>query len=126
MGSPVKDGYMWLVAGGAYDTEGNPRVYKSDVWRSADGVAWTQVTADGGFPARQYNNVAVLGDDLVLIAGFDGANIADAWASTDGTTWRELAQVPWQARHAASVVEYGGELLLLGGPLDDTAVWALR
>lgn len=125
IGSAVKDGFMWLIAGGAYDTESNPRVYKFDVWRSADGVTWTQTTSDGGFPARQYNCAVTLGEDLVLIAGYGGANIADAWASTDGTLWRELRGVPWEARHAASVATHKGEVMLLGGPLSDTAVWAL-
>lgn len=30
MGGPVKDGYMWLIGGGAYDTDGNPRVYRNE------------------------------------------------------------------------------------------------
>lgn len=126
MGSPVKDGHMWLVGGGAYDTEGNPRVYRNDVWRSADGVTWDQVTANGGFSARQYNSVAVLGNDLALVAGYNGANIADAFLSSDGITWGRVATPPWQARHAASVAPFGDKLLMLGGPLNEAAVWALE
>ncbi|KKB09416.1 hypothetical protein VE26_05635 [Devosia chinhatensis] len=125
IGNAVKDGYMWLVGGGAYDTDGNTRVYHHDVWRSADGVSWAQVTPDGGFLARQYNSVAVLNGDLVLIAGYDDENIADAWCSGDGIAWRQLATVPWVARHAASVCSYNGEIVMLGGPLDETTVWAL-
>ncbi|MGV8954788.1 MAG: hypothetical protein ACOH2M_27065 [Cypionkella sp.] len=125
IGNAVKDGYMWIVAGGAYDTEGNPRVYKNDVWKSADGVTWTQVTANGGFPARQYCNALVLGEDLVLIAGWDGANRDDVWASKDGVAWRELKGSPWAARHAAGATVHKGEIFLLGGPLTDTSVRAL-
>lgn len=124
-GNAVKDGFMWLVAGGAYDTESNPRIYKNDVWRSADGEDWEQVTADGGFPVRQYCSVEVLGEDLVLIGGWDGANRNDVWASKDGAIWRELKGAPWLARHAAGTTVYRGEILLAGGPLSDTSVRAL-
>lgn len=125
IGSAVKDGFMWLVAGGAYDTEGLPRVYRNDVWKSPDGITWGQVTVNGGFAARQYNSLAVLGDDLVLLAGYDGANRNDVWASKNGVNWRELRGTPWPARHAASLCPHMGELIMLGGPLSDTAVWGL-
>jgi hypothetical protein len=126
MGSAVKDGFMWLLGGGAYDTEGNPRIYKDDIWKSSDGVTWTLVTSAAGFPARHYQCVGVLKDDLVVVAGYNGANLSDAWASRDGLTWRPLNNIPGLARHAASLCLYNDELLLLGGPLSDTSVWALR
>jgi hypothetical protein len=125
IGNAVKDGYMWLVAGGAYDTQGNARVYKNDVWRSTNGVAWEQVTANGGFPVRQYNCVEVLGEDLVVIAGWANENLADAWASRDGITWRELKSVPWLARHAAGICRNKNELIITGGPLVESIVWSL-
>lgn len=124
IGSTVKDGHMWLIAGGAYDTEGQPRVYKNDVWKSADGVVWTLV-GTAPFVARQYVGVPVLGDDLVMMAGWSGANRNDVWASPDGASWRELRGTPWGIRHALSVCPFKGEILILGGPLTDTSVWGL-
>lgn len=127
LGSAVKDGHMWLIGGGAYETKGNARIYRNDVWKSADGSTWVQVTPDAGFPARQYNSVAILGDEFVLIAGWNGDNIADAWASNKaGTNWRKLPTPPWTARHATSVANYRNELIMLGGPLNENSVWAMN
>lgn len=126
IGNAVKDGYMWLVGGGAYDTEGNPRVYKNDVWRSADGVIWEQITPNAGFPARQYQNVEVLNGDLIVAAGWDGANRNDVWRSSNGVQWYQIVGTPWGIRHAASSVIYDNGMLILGGPLTDTAVWRLE
>lgn len=125
-GNGVKDGYMWLVGGGAYDTEGNPRVYKNDVWRSTDGVDWEQVTTNAGFPPRQYLNLENLDGDLVIAAGWDGANRNDVWKSTNGVQWYQIPGTPWGIRHAASTTIYDHGMLLLGGPLTDTAVWRLE
>jgi hypothetical protein len=126
IGNAVKDGYMWLVSGGAYDTEGNPRVYKNDVWRSSDGVDWQLVTPNAGFPRRQFVNVEVLNGSLVLAAGWSGANRNDVWRSSNGVMWQQIPDTPWGIRHAASSVIHDGRLLILGGPLTDTTVWALN
>jgi hypothetical protein len=126
IGNAVKDGFMWLIGGGAYDTEGFARVYKNDVWRSADGETWDLITANGGFPPRQYVNVESLNGDLVLAAGWDGANRNDVWKSTNGVQWTEIPDTPWGIRHAASSAVHDGQMLILGGPLTDTSVWSLR
>lgn len=125
IGSPVKDGYMWMIAGGTYDTGGIPRVYKNDVWRTADGVIFELVTAAAAFSARQFHNALTLGDDLVVLAGWAGVNLADGWASKDGFKWRPLRGVPFQARHAASACPSKGEIFFGMAPLDETAIWAL-
>lgn len=126
MGSPVKDGKMWLVGGGAYDTAGLPRVYKNSVYCSDNVTDWELVTADGGFPARQYHNVAVLGDELVVFAGWNGANMKDLHSSKDGVTWREHKfSTPLTERHAASMCRRGNELYMSCGPLGESSVFAL-
>lgn len=124
----VKDGYMWLIGGGAYDTEGNPRVYKNSVYRAMLGNDWELVAANGEFPARQYHNVVSFNGDLVVLMGYNGSNMADAYASSDGTApFRKLAPLPATvtARHAASTCVINGEILLLGGPLAETSIWAM-
>ena len=126
IGAPVRDGFMWLIGGGAYDTEGNPRVYKNDVWKSADGVTWTEVPQTVAFPERMYNAVEVVNDHFVVVAGYDGANMVDTWISKDGAIWRQVTDIPWVARHAMSTVVHDGEVLMLGGPLDETTVWSMR
>lgn len=127
MGGPVKDGKMWLIGGGAYDTPTTPRVYKNDVWCSDDAVNWQQVTQNAPWPARQYNNTAVLGDELVLFAGWNGANMRDLWSSKDGLDWRQYKTTAHLTeRHAASMCKVGNELFMLGGPLAESSVSAVR
>ena len=49
-------GSLWVVGGG------NPfgrDTYKNDVWRSADGRSWTQVTGSADFSGRRYHQVVV-------------------------------------------------------------------
>jgi len=125
MGSPVKDGCMWLIGGGAYDTSGLPRVYKNSIWKSSNITDWEEVTPAAAFPARQYNAVGVLGDRLVTSCGWNGANISDLWSSVDGENWKEHRGNPLSPRHALSLCQVKGELLVLGGTLTDLNVYAL-
>jgi hypothetical protein len=124
IGNAVKDGYMWLVGGGAYDTESLPRIYSNSVWRSTDGVDWEEVTASADFPVRQYNCVEVCGEDLVVAFGWSGANMDDIWASSDGENWRQIGGAP-SVRHAASMTHINNELYVLGGPLDEVITWSM-
>lgn len=126
MGSPVKDGKMWLIGGGAYDTPTTPRVYKNDVWWSDDIVNWHQATPAAQFSPRQYNNTAVLGDELIVFAGWNGSNLNDTWSSKDGENWKLLQHATAiTPRHAASMCLKGNELWMLGGPLGESSVIAL-
>ena len=125
MGGPIKDGHMWLIGGGCYDTAGNPRIYKNSVWKSCNATDWKCVTPAAAFPPRQFNNAEVLGDKLVLFAGWSGVNMKDLWSSSDGETWTEHKGAPVAERHAASMCRVNGELLMLGGPLNESAVYAV-
>lgn len=126
MGSVVKDGYMWLIGGGAYNTEGNPRVYKNTIYRSSDGVTWQLVNPSALFSGRQYHNVLVHKGEFVVLAGYRDANLNDCFVSPDGVNWRKMTLPPWQIRHAASAVSHNDEVLIMCAPLDETAVWAMR
>lgn len=125
IGNVVKDGRMWLVGGGTYATKGNPRLFLNDTWNSADGISWNRVSASAPFAGRQYHNVVVRNKEIIVLAGFNGANIADAWSSEDCVTWRQFRSVPWAARHAASAVAHKGEVIFCCGPLWDSSVWGL-
>lgn len=125
IGSVVKDDKIWLVGGGAYDTQGNPRVYKNSVWSSEDGVTWVDVPQTAPFTPRQYNSICILRDHFVIVGGTNGSDMNDCWVSKDGSNWRQVA-TPWPARHATSAVVYDDELIMLGGPLTDTTVWKMK
>lgn len=109
MGSAVFQGQMWVISGGEYDV----RTFNNDVWRSSDGVNWTQVTASAPWVPRQFQNIAAFDNKLWLLAGGDAASqggLNDVWYSPDGANWIQLGATPWVARHAASTVVYDGFL----------------
>jgi len=72
----------------------------SDVWSSADGVNWTQATADAGFVPRGGHQAFVLNNELCIAAG-DASDVGgrrknDTWCSADGSGWRLAYSVPAQ------------------------------
>jgi hypothetical protein len=114
---------LWVIGGDLY----------TDVWSSADGIQWDQMTADAGFGPRYTPNAAVVGDDIVLYAGQNWEPVewcnsrpdclarADrsVWKTSDGKTWSKvLDQAPWQGRglvHGSAVFQ--DKIFLIGGGL---------
>lgn len=125
--SAVKDGRLWLLGGGTYDTPTTPqRLFYGDAWSTTDGLEWTQHVTDG-FPPRQYHDVAVWDDKLWVMEGYhvDGGNRNDVWFSADGVSWQELPDTPWAPRHAASVYVFDDALWMVAGNNMTSDVWRL-
>jgi hypothetical protein len=116
-------GKLWVEGGGACNYS---QVY-NDIWSSADGINWTQMTNSAEWSARMWPCIAPGNDGIVWLAGgyapIDwnnnagtltvryGANHSDVWYSKDGATWRQFkadfgAAVPdgtaLEPRHAAT------------------------
>ena len=100
----------------------------NDVWRSADGVNWEQMTANAEWPARAGLSSVVLNDEIYVLGGSindDAAIVSgpaariyynDVWKSTDGVQWEQLTEsAPWAPRAGAVTVVKDGYLYLLGG-----------
>jgi hypothetical protein len=128
-GAVVFNGRMWVIGGGTY---GTPQYLYNDVWSSTDGINWTRVAATTPWQPRIYHNVTVY-DGRMWVIGGDGGNgfgdLGDAWSSADGVHWKQVPNVPWLARHAASVAVFNNAIWLTGGTtnfngsMDD--VWKL-
>jgi hypothetical protein len=120
IGNVVFAGKMWVIGGGQYDL----RTYLNDVWNSADGINWAQVTASAPWAGRQFHNIAVFDNKIWVVAGgtaqAEGGSI-DVWYSTDGHGWTRLAGTPWVPRHAASVFVFQNALWIGNG--SDSAVY---
>lgn len=72
--------------------------YFNDVWRSADGVHWEQVTASAGWSPRPGHQCVVILHRFVCFGGFGlPTNPVDMWVSRTGATWRLLPIAPWNA-----------------------------
>ena len=89
--------HTWAVQNSGFD----PTFY-NDVWRSTDGVAWTQMTANAGWDTRAglravtfRNEIYIFGgsqndDEAIVEIGDPPVRILynDVWKSADGTAPR--------------------------------------
>jgi len=126
-GSAVKDGRIWILGGGTYDTPTKGRLFFNDVWSSADGKTWKQHVKEAPWHARQYHDVAVWDDKLWVMEGYHvkGGNRKDVWYSADGEKWMEVPNTPWKPRHAASPFVHDGSLWMVVGNNMTPDVWKL-
>jgi Kelch motif protein len=111
---------MWILGGTENYYFGNDSSIKNDVWSSADGKEWKQVTAHAAWPPRAYH-AAVVHDGKMWVLG--GGNyvpnyhaLNDVWCSSDGVTWDQVTdKAPWHPRIWFSSVVYRDRMWVLGG-----------
>ena len=93
-----------------------------EVWRSGDGgLTWDQVAEGPRFTGRIAHGLAVLDDNIYVIAGFGGSTESDqrndVWKSGDkGKSWTETASTvnfPMDSLFASAVLN--DNILLMGG-----------
>ncbi len=125
-GSAVRDGRIWLLGGGTYDTPQTPfRRFYNEVWSSPDGANWEQHTQSAPWHPRQYHEVAAWDGMLWVMEGWNQENRNDVHYSPDGVDWHELPDTPWAPRHAASVLVHDGALWMIAGNNMTSDVWKL-
>jgi len=111
---------LWITGG----TSGGLAAH--DVWRSADGLTWTQAIAAAPWPRRSAHACVAFGGKLWVMGGLDlnRAPLGDVWSSSDGVTWTEAAAsgAHWSPRAGAAVAAHGGKLWLFGGLTADGGV----
>lgn len=91
---------------------------RNEIWSSADGLAWTLVTAAPEFPARNEAEFLVHGDKLVVMAGTMnsgmGSPFSDVWMSGNGSLWVQVNTRPVEF-HTGRALSFAGRLRVLGG-----------
>lgn len=119
---------MWIIGGDA-----NQGHYQNDVWSSADGKTWTLVSKDTQLPwaPRTLHYTLVFNGKMWVLGGqtmpgFAAAKEAfyrDAWTSSDGVRWEEVAlkEPCWSPRGmiGGSAV-FKDRIWMLGGGTYDT------
>jgi hypothetical protein len=113
---------MWFL-GGWYNGRMPGHEAGNDVWSSADGLNWEEVTPAAGWSPRLSAAVAVFKDRMWLFGGTENYYFGDekslkndVWSSADGKTWKlETGSAPWAPRgyHQAAVL--GDKIYLFGG-----------
>jgi hypothetical protein len=95
----------------------------NDVWRSADGISWTLVSANGAAPfAPRYNHVSFAANGRLWVMGGQGvtagvatATTADAWSTLDGVSWTKENVNGIARSYFARVVQETGKATVIGG-----------
>lgn len=105
---------LWLFGGADKVKQDFSTVHTlNDVWRSADGLHWTQVTAAAPWSPREEASVQVFKGAMYVLGG---ERMADVWRSKDGINWTRLtATAPWKARNGYATSVYGDKLWVFGG-----------
>ena len=139
------DGYLYVFGGSTNDDSsiigagGPQRLYFNDVWRSADGADWEQLTEAAPWEPRAGASVVAHDGAIWLFGGEVGFTCEpvdsceppyfnDVWRSTDGVDWEHVTdEAGWSPRPghqcellADDFVCFGG-FGLRGNPTD---VWA--
>lgn len=125
------DNNLWVIGGG---TRAPKAVPTNDVWRSADGVNWTEVTSAAPWKSRLWFSSAVYRGRMWVLGGWtpDGGNLGDVWHSKDGRNWTELkSRVIWTKRHEHSAFVFQDKLWVAGGAAEpayklSAEVWSLE
>ncbi|MCA9229455.1 MAG: galactose oxidase [Planctomycetales bacterium] len=121
------DNKLWIFGGGNYVPEYQQH---NDVWSSADGIHWTQVTDSAPWAPRLWFSAAVYRDHMWILGGWQkqADNLGDVWYSRDGMHWTELKTANcWKPRHEHSAFVFQDKLWIAGGharPLSNE-VWSL-
>jgi N-acetylneuraminic acid mutarotase len=93
----------------------------NDVWKSSDGITWTQVTAHAQFAPRYQHSAYVLNGKLWVLGGRNatggvpGTYVGDAWSTTDGATWTKENVNVLSAGFLMPAVQESGKATIFGG-----------
>lgn len=124
-GSAVHDGRIWMIGGGLKVAPPGERYAETsaeftDVWSSADGQDWRLEASHAGFAGRTHFSVLATRYGCFVSDGSVGAQLGVSNELFHASDCRRFSALPvppdLPPRHASSLVEFNGSLVLLGGP----------
>lgn len=114
------NGYLYVMGG--INSSGTAL---SDVWRSADGVHWVQVTASAPWPARGKGEAIVFNNIMYIMGGAasnSGTHFGDVWSTPDGINWTQQNANAWPGRRRFGVTVFNGKMWVAGGAGADDSI----
>lgn len=126
-------GRIYIVGGGLKNaTERHSETFAefSDIWSSADGVFWTKEKDVLGFSPRTHFSVTSTSYGCFVSDGSLGiqSNVTnDLYFAADCVNYvPQVVPASMKKRHASSLAEFNGSILITGGPPTDapgTSIW---
>jgi hypothetical protein len=117
-GEVVFNDRLWLFGGWFNSYAAPPR----DVWNSADGKTWQRVSDDAPWKQSDLPMTVTFNNRMWFMGGWYNGRLPghsasnEVWSSTDGVKWEQAtSQAAWTPRIAAGLVEFKGQMWLLGG-----------
>lgn len=114
---------LWVIGGTGCWNEKEDRsdhFYRNDVWCSSDGLKWTCVTPQAGFPKCTAPLALIHKNRIWIMSCFTGSPSSAVWSSPNGKTWVEVTKQPgFGARNHAAGFVYLDKMWLLGGRYGD-------
>jgi len=107
------NGYLYVMGG--VNSSG---AALNDVWRSANGTSWTQITSAAPWAARAKGALLVFNNTLYLMGGAasaTGTHYSDVWSTPDGINWTQVASSAWPARRRFGATVFNGFMWIAGG-----------
>jgi hypothetical protein len=122
------NGAIWVMGGQTMPgfVPGSDTVLYNDVWRSTDGIEWSQVgtTAPMWAERGMIGGNCVLNDRIWILGGgtYETPHrtwrdfFNDAWSSADGIHWEQhIEAAPWQPRQYHEVAAFDGKMWVMEG-----------
>lgn len=117
-GETVFQNQLWILGGWFNSFEAPPR----DVWSSKNGSNWTRVSESAPWLHSDLPMTLTFGDRMWMMGGWYNGRLPghsasnQVWSSVDGKQWtQDTSAAQWSPRLAAALVEFQGQMWLLGG-----------
>ena len=123
------DNALYMIGGEEGVGTAGALVFRSDVWKSPDGILWDRLTSSGPFDGGITGEAIVFMDKIFIIGGGDFTKNASIWSTNNGVDWvEELKVPPFGYREGHELFIRDNKLFLLGGSADSdslsTEVWS--
>jgi hypothetical protein len=120
------NGKIWVIGGQTLPQfAGGDETFYSDVWNSADGVAWTKAADKLPWgPRGMIGGGAVFKNRIWILGGGtydtpkkpDRIFYNDVWSSADGVKWKQVAKTtPWHPRQYHDVAVFDDRMWVMEG-----------